>query len=404
LLSEIARQETALQAQRRRGGALQADTVAVAEATSEELRGKAAELHAALAEAEEEGSKLSEEHRKAEADQVPMREWLRHVEGQLQEARSENVTFSRKLAAASRRLAEMQREEQAAQPLRQAGWDIQQICWLQEHERGSFARKAALNEEIAAQRHRRKVLITEAGQRRSEAAAQERLQEQCKRQQRIGMRAENSAAGPATGSRGKPQSLEQQNQQRSVLVSVHPGVDSRATPRPHSARDSAWADSARGTSTITPRPRSPQVIAGPDSGRQTGNEAIPSSGRLNARLENLLSPRTPPGHRGQQRQQVHQPTMHCSQHQQQRQQQQPQHPHLQHEQQQRQWPEEVLSEPGSPFALASATASKVERTPFVAAHAVDDFDEAQQPHAFNASDSEAEEDNALGYWEALGGE
>jgi len=101
---------------------------------------------------------------------------------------------------------------------------------------------------------------------------------------------------------------------------------------------------------------------------------------------------------------VHQPTMHRSQHQQQRQQQQPQHPHLQHEQQQRQWPEEVLSEPGSPFALASATASKVERTPFVAAHAVDDFDEAQQPHAFNASDSEAEEENALGYWEALGGE
>merc|ERR1719410_2188020 len=99
-------------------------------------------MRTALAQAEEEGSKLAEEHRQAEDDQVPMREWLKHVEGQLQEARLENVAFSRKLAASSKRLLEMQREEQAAQPLRQAGWDIQQICWLQEHERVSFARKA----------------------------------------------------------------------------------------------------------------------------------------------------------------------------------------------------------------------------------------------------------------------
>merc|ERR1719468_1333550 len=335
-----------------------------------------------------------------------MREWLRHVEGQLQEARSENVAFSRKLAVSSKHLAEMQREEQALQPLRQAGWDIQQICWLQEHERGSFARKAALNEEIAAQRHRREVLMAEAAQHRSEAVAQERLQEHCKRQQRIGLRPENSIAGSANGAsagaRGKPQSQEHQHQQRPVPASAPPRNDSRATPRLDSARaDSARADSARGTSTATPRPLTPQVIAGQEVG---GNEAIPSSGRLTARLENLLSPRTPPGQKGHQGQQVHQPTMHRVQQRQQRQQHQQ---HLQHQHQQHQWPEEALSDQdasGSPSALAAATASKVRRTPVVASYAKDDVDEAQQPHACNASDSEGEEENALEYWEALGGQ
>lgn len=185
LAQEIASHQSEL-AELKRGGRGQLQMLESAESVAMQVRSEVTELRGSLGIAEEEGRKLAAEHRQAEADEEPLREWVQHVETELRLARTENADLSSKVAAELSRRTELQNDEADARPLRRAGVDIQQVHWLQEHERSSIARKAALAEEIAAQRFRRKTCLEEAKRFREEAAAEERLQDQYRRQKSSG--------------------------------------------------------------------------------------------------------------------------------------------------------------------------------------------------------------------------
>ena len=108
----------------------------------------------------------------AEEQELPLREWVQHVEGQVNAARNENARLSAALSSTLAFRASLLSDDSEAQPLRDAGMNVQQVQWLRDHERSCLTRKAQLKEEIAAEEKRRDEFLKEAWQHR--AIAEER--------------------------------------------------------------------------------------------------------------------------------------------------------------------------------------------------------------------------------------
>ena len=108
----------------------------------------------------------------AEEQELPLREWVQHVEGQVNAARKENLRLSAALNSSLAFRASLLSDDAEAQPLRDSGMNVQQVRWLREHEQSCLARKAQLKEEIAAEEKRRDDFLKEAWQHR--AIAEER--------------------------------------------------------------------------------------------------------------------------------------------------------------------------------------------------------------------------------------
>jgi len=151
-----------------------------AEEAAAVLRREVTDAGTALAAAEEESRRLAEEHRTLEDEGGPVQEWLDHVDHELEVARAENVELTAKVAAESKERAELQQDELDAMPLRQAGMDVRQVLFLQEHERESLAQKAALIEEISEHRARRAAYLAEARRYQQEAASSDSHKEECR--------------------------------------------------------------------------------------------------------------------------------------------------------------------------------------------------------------------------------
>eukprot|EP00927_Polykrikos_kofoidii_P078037 TRINITY_DN74914_c0_g1_i1.p1 TRINITY_DN74914_c0_g1~~TRINITY_DN74914_c0_g1_i1.p1 ORF type:complete len:521 (+),score=115.75 TRINITY_DN74914_c0_g1_i1:187-1749(+) len=166
LTTEIAQKEQEFEDMRRaneiRDLTALEDAESVACGYYEELDVISANLHAA----EGTSHSLREEHSALEAHEAPLREWVRHAERELQEARAENGMLAVQLLSVLDRKAELQREDLMwVHPLEETGMDIES---LEERERESIARRALLNEEIHATRRRRADLVSEAASVREE--------------------------------------------------------------------------------------------------------------------------------------------------------------------------------------------------------------------------------------------
>ncbi|CAE7831733.1 cyp41 [Symbiodinium sp. CCMP2592] len=135
-------------------------------------RKEAEELREALELAEREGQELARQRQVAEEQELPLREWVQHVEGQVNAARKENLRLSAALNSSLAFRASLLSDDAEAQPLRDSGMNVQQVRWLREHEQSCLARKAQLKEEIAAEEKRREDFLKEAWQHR--AIAEER--------------------------------------------------------------------------------------------------------------------------------------------------------------------------------------------------------------------------------------
>ncbi|OLP79774.1 hypothetical protein AK812_SmicGene39906 [Symbiodinium microadriaticum] len=135
-------------------------------------RKEAEELREALELAEKEGQELARQRQVAEEQELPLREWVQHVEGQVNAARAENLRLSAALNSSLGFRASLLSDDAEAQPLRDSGMNVQQVRWLREHEQSCLARKAQLKEEIAAEVKRRDDFLKEAWQHR--AIAEER--------------------------------------------------------------------------------------------------------------------------------------------------------------------------------------------------------------------------------------
>ena len=135
---------------------------------------EAEELRAELAEAEREGRELLQERRIAEEQERPLREWVQHVENQVTAARTENSRLAAALSSTLAFRASLLHDDSEAQPLRDAGMNVQQVRWLREHEQSCIARKAQLKEEIAAEEKRRDEFLKEAWKHRAIAEERQR--------------------------------------------------------------------------------------------------------------------------------------------------------------------------------------------------------------------------------------
>lgn len=156
------------------GDAGQVRALEQAEENSRQIQHEIAELRSALEAAEEDGRELITEQASAEAEAVPLHEWVDHVGEQLKKARAENSELSVSLASAQHSRNELRRDHlEAQQPRKQQGLDVMAICWLREHVQKSTARKAVLAEEIAAERCRRDALQEEVRCYRQESAVAE---------------------------------------------------------------------------------------------------------------------------------------------------------------------------------------------------------------------------------------
>jgi len=170
LRSELEESRTAAESP---SSALRGVRACAAESAAAELRVELAERRAALAAAEDEGQRLTEEHEALLQQEAPLNDWVQHVEHELSLARDEHSELSQALTRASNERADLRRDELSAVPLRQVGIDATQVGWLQEKERENIARKAALLEEIAAHRGRRTELLAKASAYRQEARVHE---------------------------------------------------------------------------------------------------------------------------------------------------------------------------------------------------------------------------------------
>ena len=137
-------------------------------------RSEAEELRVALATAEREGRDLLRQREIAEEQERPLREWVHHVEGQVTAARNENARLAAALSSSLAFRASLLQDDSEAQPLRDAGMNVQQVRWLREHEQSCLARKAQLKDEIAAEEKRRDDFLKEAWQQRAIAEERQR--------------------------------------------------------------------------------------------------------------------------------------------------------------------------------------------------------------------------------------
>lgn len=174
---ELARRAVSIAHLRRRKTSLADEAIARARREAEQLREQ-------LMEAEAEGRRLTEERQAAEEQELPLREWVKHIEDQVTTARLENARLSSSLSSALAFRASLLPDEGHTPAGAETGAHIQQVCWLREHQRQCTSRKEKLKEEIAAEERRRDSFLRDAGRsadtrrsggpRRSPAASPER--------------------------------------------------------------------------------------------------------------------------------------------------------------------------------------------------------------------------------------
>ncbi|CAK9015176.1 unnamed protein product [Durusdinium trenchii] len=152
---EIARREVSIAHLRRQHLYAANESIASSKQEAEELR-------EALAKAEREGRQLTEERQAAEEQELPLREWVKHIEDQVHAARLENARLSASLSSALAFRASLLPDEDAAPVGPESHTDIQQVRWLRDHQQQCLSRKARLKEEIAEEEQRRAAFLHEA--------------------------------------------------------------------------------------------------------------------------------------------------------------------------------------------------------------------------------------------------
>ncbi|CAK0883711.1 unnamed protein product, partial [Prorocentrum cordatum] len=181
LLQEVASAEEQLRRLRERTSV---HALEHAEAEARAARDEAAAMRKLLVHTEAEGRKIKEEHSEAEAQAVPLRDWVEHTSEQLAAARAKVSEMS---AANGRLAADRERLENAVADHARAAALAAQVHWhssvantpeealrMREDESWCARRRALLGAEIAAQRSQRDALQRQARRLREEAAASER--------------------------------------------------------------------------------------------------------------------------------------------------------------------------------------------------------------------------------------